>query len=164
MTLPVAVDRIVQRVTEKAGNEQTPRQGPDTDDQRAFDKAMHGGNGIGTQPQQPASIQEHSVDAASDHGTAAQDTHRDVVGLGRNEGPEIPSTPGDKVLESLDKTRSQYRNVTNEVNSASANGEASSPEELFRLSVKVAGVTVKEQLAASVGGKADQDVQTLLKG
>jgi len=76
---------------------------------------------------------------------------------------ERPLTPGDAILQSLDKMRSGYRELTVQVESAIRQPDLS-PQALLNLQMQVSEVTLSTQLANQVANTVEQHMNSLLKG
>ena len=76
---------------------------------------------------------------------------------------ERPLTPGDAILQSLDKMRSGYRELAIQIESAVRKPDLS-PQALLNLQLQVSQVTLNTQLVHQVANTVEQHMNTLLKG
>lgn len=75
---------------------------------------------------------------------------------------ERPLTPGDAVLQSLDKMRAGFRDLNGQIATIARQPELS-PLDLLKLQMQVSQVTLNAQLINQVASKIEQDMNTLLK-
>lgn len=74
-----------------------------------------------------------------------------------------PLTPGDAILQSLDKIRSGYWNLAIQIETAVRQPNLS-PQALLSLQMQVSQVTLNTQLVHQVANTVEQHINTLLKG
>lgn len=73
-----------------------------------------------------------------------------------------PLTPGDAILQNLDRLRTGYRDLTLQMETLAGQSQIS-PQQLLSLQMQVSQVTLNTQLVSQVASKIEQDINTLLK-
>lgn len=75
-----------------------------------------------------------------------------------------PATPGDGLLASLDRMRTEQTGKINEIKDRLQNGEELSVSDLLRAQMDISQVTFEQEIASKAAGKATQGLDSLLKG
>lgn len=75
---------------------------------------------------------------------------------------ERPLTPGDAILQSLDKMRAGFQDLNGQIATIAQQPELS-PLDLLMLQMQVSQVTLNAQLVNQVASKIEQDMNALLK-
>lgn len=130
--------------------------------QRALQGKPAGTEGIAAQhadslssDSQPSSTQPSAVHSASDRSLAnAQQPALDPGSVGL----------GDRILAGLQRSQNQMVSTVDAVAKTPETQASISPGELLKLQLQVTHDTTSESIAGEVGGKVDNDLQTLLKG
>jgi CHASE2 domain-containing sensor protein len=73
------------------------------------------------------------------------------------------TSPGDKILDSVQNMRSGYQTALADLEQALRSGTAS-PAELLSIQTKVQAVTLQQDMMGKIVGKSEQNVDQLLKG
>lgn len=73
------------------------------------------------------------------------------------------ASPGDSILQSLQKMRSDYREATGKVESSTRADGNPSVQDLLRTQMELNRVSMQVDLTAKVVGKATQGIETLVK-
>ena len=73
------------------------------------------------------------------------------------------ASPGDSILQSLQKMRSDYREATGKVESSTRTDGNPSVQDLLRTQMELNQVSMQVDLTAKVVGKATQGIETLVK-
>ncbi|WP_051610016.1 type III secretion system inner rod subunit SctI [Terasakiella pusilla] len=143
------VQQMLQKVTEKASEQQTQSGGMDANQQDvdSFKNAMNGG-------QQNQGAQ--GVDQAQQ--TQAPERPGQVDQTGE-------TTMGTKILDNLQNTNAKYKEVMAQAEQAlgGASGDLSA-KEMMNLQMKLQQVQLQQDLMGKVASKTSQNVDTLLKG
>jgi type III secretion system YscI/HrpB-like protein len=77
---------------------------------------------------------------------------------------DLPASPGDVILQGLERLRGNYREVSAEMTAVANQHTSVSPQELIGLQMQMAQVTLGTQLIGQVASKLEQNLNTLLKG
>ncbi|EXJ15666.1 type III secretion system inner rod subunit SctI [Imhoffiella purpurea] len=75
---------------------------------------------------------------------------------------ETPVSPGDRILQGMERLRTRYREVGAALES-SVHETQMNPQELLGLQMQMAQVTLGTQLIGQVASKLEQNLNTLLK-
>ncbi len=148
MITSMGADRIAAKIAEQGAKEQIDKpQEVGGDAQARFQEAMQGG---GRPPQgETASQGVQPTDAAT-------------------RTPEQPAaeaaSPGDSMLNVIDKMRTEFKNVDGQVQSLTDNADQLSAQDVLKLQMQVNRAVVDTGVATSAVAKVEQGVNTLAKG
>jgi type III secretion protein I len=73
------------------------------------------------------------------------------------------TSPGQKILDSVQQLNSGYHDTLNEVQAMLQKGTAS-PAELLAVQAKLQSINLQQDMLAKVVGKSEQNIDTMLKG
>jgi len=133
-----AINKVVEQALDKS-EKKAPK--ADAEAQSAFEKAMHTeGSGQTAQTQVVDSTQNAQV---------------------RTESVR-PKSPGDSVLQGLDKLRSNRATMASDVNKLNTENEMS-PEEMLKVKMEVDKMSFQEQVVIKGTTSVENDVKQVLK-
>jgi hypothetical protein len=184
-----AIQKLVSKVAEEAAKDQGPqRGGASAGDVERFANAMNGsanpssaGGAAGAgQAQGVGGANAINQSAAPQDGTLQVNAPRDLQGAGPDSAPDGATTaapvdgsgaapqaglsPGDKILQSMERAAHQIQNGFKGMQSAMQNPSmASDPAQMMKTMTSVESTMVEAQLAGTVGKKATDDFNQLLK-
>ncbi|MFO1349190.1 MAG: type III secretion system inner rod subunit SctI [Gammaproteobacteria bacterium] len=133
---------IVERVAERAAESQNsvPLKEANAGDAARFQDALDGA-------QQTPQAEAAAAPAPMEPSAAAR----------------VESSPGDSILQSLQRMRSDYQSAVGKVQSLSQGSENMSMQDLLKAQMELSQVSMQVDLAAKVVGKATQGIETLSK-
>lgn len=136
------VKQIVERVAEQAaeGQQSVASKPADLNDTARFQEALNGA-------QQTAPAEASAEPAA----------------IATSPVAPTASSPGDSILQSLHKMRSDYRGAIGKVEKLSQADANPSMQDLLRAQMELNQASMQVDLTAKVVGKATQGIETLIK-
>jgi hypothetical protein len=179
MMTPAGVDHLATKIaTEATTQKPSGAAAPTEGDQLRLQEAMQrqGGQDAGRENQQPAATDATNPTAAHGAGQPPRPQEAQNPEDGRIDATKpVDASPGetadavrerptmgDAILKGMDHMRGEFQTLQNEAASMSKPQDMS-PADLLRVQMQTSRVMLQDQLVGQVAGKADQDVETLLK-
>lgn len=140
------IQQAVQRIAEKTAQDQAKSGGP--------------GKGVAS-PEDIQKLQQAlnqpPAEATPASSVQAPDKVAGVEGVDK-------TTPGNKILESVSNMRNGMEKTMQELHQAVANGDLSSPADLFKVQMKFQELSMQTDLTSKVVSQTEKNVDTLMKG
>ncbi len=146
----MGADRIAGKIAEQGLKEEVAKpQEANADQQARFQDAMQGQQG---EPKEKGT--EAIGQAEPSTGTQAPEQVRPPGGV---------KSPGDAILQGIDKMRTDFQGIGEQVSSVAGKGDVS-PQDLLKVQMQVSRTMMEEQFASQAVSKVDQGVNSVVKG
>ncbi len=149
MITPVGGDRFAGKIAEQGLKEEVAKpQEANADQQARFQDAMQGQAGPGEQGTQALGPAE-APGGAQAPGQVTQ--------------PGGVKSPGDAILQGIDKMRTDFQGIGEQVKGLADKGDIS-PRDLLKVQMQAGRTMMEEQFASQAVSKVDQGVNSVVKG